>query len=231
MATTIISHIRLASVGNVTAENTHPYRFGNWAFAHNGTVEVFSKVQEAILALIPAHIRKNIKGSTDSEHVFHLLLSEMERQGMDLKDPYPDERDVVKALRKTLSLVNGLSHKAGASYNSRLNILLTNGKVLWGTRFGHPLNYLMDSELTCTCCGPRDAGFSVTIATELLTDEDHWHSFPENTVFYAHISPRHISMEELLIDVDPTFSPVTEGDLADRRKDRPKVCTTPAPQE
>lgn len=182
------------------------------------------------MALIPAHIRENIKDSTDSEHVFYLLRSEMKRQGMELNDPEPDERDAVKALRRTVSLVNGLSHKAGGSYDSRLNILLTNGRVLWGARFGHPLNYLMDSDLTCTCCGPREAGFSVTIAMERLTDEVHWHDFPENTVFYAHVSPRHISMEELLLDVNPTFSPATEGNLAHRMKDRPKVCTTPAPQ-
>src|SRR5438128_8982975 len=37
-ASTILAHIRKASIGRVALENTHPFEWGPWLFAHNGTV-------------------------------------------------------------------------------------------------------------------------------------------------------------------------------------------------
>jgi len=34
----IVSHVRLASVGNESLENTHPWLYHGWVFAHNGTI-------------------------------------------------------------------------------------------------------------------------------------------------------------------------------------------------
>src|SRR5256885_14020515 len=37
-ASTILAHLRKASVGRVALENTHPFEWGPWLFAHNGTI-------------------------------------------------------------------------------------------------------------------------------------------------------------------------------------------------
>src|SRR3982751_101469 len=37
----LLGHVRLASVGSITAENCHPFAAGTWMFAHNGTLAGF----------------------------------------------------------------------------------------------------------------------------------------------------------------------------------------------
>src|SRR4051812_8379791 len=44
----VLAHIRLASVGEVVLKNTHPFLFGRWAFAHNGTVREFQKFRREV---------------------------------------------------------------------------------------------------------------------------------------------------------------------------------------
>ena len=35
----MIGHVRAATVGNLRTENTHPFRYRQWLFAHTGTVD------------------------------------------------------------------------------------------------------------------------------------------------------------------------------------------------
>src|SRR2546426_8692684 len=35
-STTILAHVRKASIGRVALENTHPFEWGPWLFVHNG---------------------------------------------------------------------------------------------------------------------------------------------------------------------------------------------------
>jgi predicted glutamine amidotransferase len=60
---TIIGHVRLASCGNKTHLNTHPFTKKNWVFAHNGTVTAIKSLPEFRLQINP-------EGETDSEHAF-----------------------------------------------------------------------------------------------------------------------------------------------------------------
>src|SRR6266436_1350223 len=46
-ADVLIGHVRAATVGNLRTENTHPFRYRQWLFAHTGTVDGY-----ATLALI-----------------------------------------------------------------------------------------------------------------------------------------------------------------------------------
>ncbi len=41
-ARTVVAHVRRASCGPVSLENTHPFHHDRWMFAHNGTVEPVS---------------------------------------------------------------------------------------------------------------------------------------------------------------------------------------------
>src|SRR5688572_19839811 len=61
----LIGHVREATMGNLKMENTHPFRFRSWVFAHSGTVTRFPEVKEAILASTPDFLRRNIRGDTD----------------------------------------------------------------------------------------------------------------------------------------------------------------------
>ncbi len=43
-AKTVLAHVRRATVGGAALANTHPFVYGHWAFAHNGTVRAFDRV-------------------------------------------------------------------------------------------------------------------------------------------------------------------------------------------
>lgn len=73
-------HLRWATPGiAVSPENTHPFVVGDWAFGHNGAV----RPAEGLLALLtPAEIAE-LRGSTDSERLLHLLLARVQGRGLD----------------------------------------------------------------------------------------------------------------------------------------------------
>ena len=44
--TTLVAHVRQASVGGTALVNTHPFVYGRWVFVHNGTLQEFCRSQE-----------------------------------------------------------------------------------------------------------------------------------------------------------------------------------------
>ncbi|MFW6050434.1 MAG: class II glutamine amidotransferase [Myxococcota bacterium] len=135
-----IFHLRQATVGNFRAENTHPFRMRSWLFAHNGTIERFDRIRGPLVEQIPDFLRRNIRGDTDSEHFFHIILSFLHDTGQ-LDNPDGDERAVVGALRSAVTLVDRLSAEVGAP-PATLNLVLTNGRRLFALRRGAPMMYV-----------------------------------------------------------------------------------------
>ena len=74
---TFLVHLRRATVGKIDTINSHPFRYGSWMFAHNGTIFGFSQLKEKMLERIVPEYRKMIFGTTDSEHYFFFLLSNL----------------------------------------------------------------------------------------------------------------------------------------------------------
>ena len=70
----VVAHVRRATVGGTTIENTHPFSYGKWIFAHNGTVPNFLKVRDRMLPEIDSMLANDIKGTTDSEHIFSFFF-------------------------------------------------------------------------------------------------------------------------------------------------------------
>lgn len=132
-----IAHVRDADVGTRRADNNHPFRMRQWLFAHAGNIGGFAAIQERLLASMPDFLRRNIRGDTDSEHVFHVLLSFLhdagQLDGIDVAD-----QAVLAALRSTVSLVDNLASEIGAPKGD-LNLVLTNGRQLYALRRGGPM--------------------------------------------------------------------------------------------
>ena len=136
-----IIHFRTATVGDYRSENTHPFRMRQWLFAHNGTVNGFDAIREALLEPMPDFLRRNIRGTTDSEHVFHSLLSFL-HDGGQLDNPDIDSKIVLGAMRSTIALIDRLSSEVGAP-EATLDLLLTNGRQMVGVRRGSPMHYVV----------------------------------------------------------------------------------------
>ena len=150
----LLLHVREATVGSWTMENTHPFRFGQWLFAHRGTLGAFTAIQSELLARIPAFLHPSLRGETDSEHAFHLFLSRLADHGR-LEDPNVDSRFVAGVLARTLAELDSLAAQAGVSTPALGNFMVTNGRLLVATRRGLPMHYVKRVGIeACEVCAP-----------------------------------------------------------------------------
>jgi glutamine amidotransferase len=172
-ATTVLAHVRRATVGPVGLANTHPFVHDRFALVHNGTVPYFADIRGRLLdAMVPAH-RDAIRGGTDSEHLLHLILSILGQTGGSL----------VASLEAALARVIALCREIGQEPHLGLNVLLTDGVRMVGSRWRRSLHYLEEHDPT----GRKDeepvgAGRAVIIASE-PTNGASWPEVPERSVF------------------------------------------------
>lgn len=148
----LVVHARTATVGNLKDENTHPFRFRRWLFAHDGTVEGWEQVRLRLLAALPDFLRRAIQGETDSEHVFTWFLKLLRDDGR-LESLDLEAAAAGQALGRTVRQIDAWCREVGAQRQSAMNLVATNGRVLVATRRGRPLHYaLLEGIVPC----PRD---------------------------------------------------------------------------
>src|SRR3954463_7589109 len=82
----LMAHVRRATRGDLSQENTHPFCLGEYAFCHSGTLGESERLMGLADGVGPV-------GQTDSERLFHRLLREV--------DPAPDK--VVDGLRRAVN--------------------------------------------------------------------------------------------------------------------------------
>jgi glutamine amidotransferase len=143
----VLAHVRDASVGPISTENTHPFHHARWLFAHNGTVARYkrsARVREAILAEIDPDLRAALRGETDSERCFLVFLSRLRARTTLDGASVPE---VLRALGETTEVVRRIADPR-AEKPSTLNFLVSDGRVLAAARRGKPLHLATDA-------GPR----------------------------------------------------------------------------
>lgn len=76
----VLCHRRNApQAAAINRESTHPFRNGRILFCHCGTVVQFDAVRRALISHIPDNIFQHVKGTTASELVFALFLSNLQQ--------------------------------------------------------------------------------------------------------------------------------------------------------
>lgn len=180
-AHTVVAHVRRATVGGTAIENTHPFHHGSWIFAHNGTIPNFLKVRDRMMPEIDPLLQNCIEGTTDSEHVFYYLLS------LHMRHPDHDLRELVAV---GINRLRQWSAEIDQHAEVGLNIVLSDGKDLVGSRLGRTLWYLRrENVYTCDICGrPHvhhevDKAYrAIEIASEPISD-DNWEELPDGIVY------------------------------------------------
>jgi glutamine amidotransferase len=163
--------------------NCHPFQYGRWVFAHNGDIPNFSSLREQLLQRIPPRLRRFILGDTDSETVFYLLLTELERLGP-LNRPH-SVTEVVTAVQRTSQLVRQLCDQAEQA-PSLLTFIVTDGSSLVGVHGGKEL-FLSTHKHRCPerercpslsaeCEAPSQTGFvnHFILSSEPLQGSNVW---------------------------------------------------------
>jgi glutamine amidotransferase len=190
---TVLAHVRRATVGRVAVENTHPFCHGSWAFVHNGTLPRFAELRPKMLAAMTPEHRTAIHGETDSEHIFHMLLS--------LYEATP-AGSLPEILHIGLGRLVAWCREIDPAVRIGLNVLLTDGGRLAGARWGRTLHYVERAGVhDCEICGfphirhdSRQSYRAVVIASEPISDEP-WREIPERSIFAV--------LPEIALQIDP----------------------------
>ncbi len=188
----LFAHIRAASEGGISEDNTHPFRYERFLMMHNGGIPQFHKIRRKLLALLDDQTYLWIKGQTDSECIFALLMQTV--KDMMGAATRLTEDQVKQCFQKTFDVLQQLKVEAGiADEVSNFNMMVTNGRRIFGTRYSsnpdretRTLYYSAGSGFKCSngvCRMERDSEKveSVLIVSEKLTDSpDEWKVIPQN---------------------------------------------------
>ena len=174
-ATTVLAHVRRATVGRVGLVNTHPFVYGPVSLVHNGTVPYFADIRPRLLEAMTTEHRAAIQGGTDSEHLLHLILATHARIGGSL----------FASLEVALRQVIALCREIGQEPHLGLNVLLTDGMRMVGSRWRRTLHFF-EQHGAGPSLGEQVAGATdyraLIIASEPI-DDTAWPEIPERSVF------------------------------------------------
>lgn len=147
----LIMHTRGDKGAPAKPENIHPFRFKEWLFAHNGEVAGFSEIKERLLEAVPSFIRRNIKGGTDSEVLFHLFLSFLYDAGC-LNRPAVQTSEIGDAVVRTFATVDEFAHLRDIP-PSAASVIVSDGYSLVAGSRGILVDFaVIDEILYCERC-------------------------------------------------------------------------------
>ena len=156
-ADALIGRVGLDDDGRTTAENADPFRFRWWLFGLVGETAGFHQVRERLLQSVPDFLRRNIRGRSPSEHIFHLFLAFLHDGGL-LETLSPQPEAVRRALHESVTFVDNLLAAAG-SPATRLALVATNGRCLVAESHGHPIQFLaVEGIADCAVCRGKSHG-------------------------------------------------------------------------
>jgi predicted glutamine amidotransferase len=118
-----MAHVRATTGTPVQQTNCHPYRYDNWLWLHNGAIREFDRVKRDLLFAVDPMFFTNIKGTTDSELMFHLALT----FGL-LDDP-------VTAVEKMIGFVEEVGRAHGVQYPIQMTVGAADGTSLYAFRY------------------------------------------------------------------------------------------------
>lgn len=218
----LLAHLRGVSYHEkqvVSNQNVHPFVFpgSNVALAHNGALSSFNTMRYDLLEYISPEYKKDINGTTDSEWIYSIFLSQ-------LSTPYGsyDTEEIIKAITETLKILQRVRYKKNIKINSPVNLFITNGEFIAATRFVLDYGWQSAEALPSAHSGVYHSlwytygesyGFydneykmkggniksSIIIASEPLTeDTTTWLEVPEYTLVVA----RHVQGEIKIVSQD-----------------------------
>jgi glutamine amidotransferase len=164
-----IAYVRSATPGQgVDISNCQPFQSGNLLFSHNGYIKQFrEKLYRPMRHEMSDRVYASIHGSTDSEHIWGLLLTAL------ADHPHIS---LEKALEAALEKLMALAYEYDAP--TAANVLVSDGQKLVGCRLAShhrapSLYWLRDD--------PKFPG-AVLVASEPLFD-GNWVSCEESSLF------------------------------------------------
>jgi glutamine amidotransferase len=117
------SHIRASTGTAIQETNTHPFRYGNWLWMHNGLIREFPTVKRELVLAVDPSLFPAIEGTTDSECMFFLALT------------FGLEDDPVAAVERMVGLVEETGREHGVEHPIQMTIATSDGRSIWAFRY------------------------------------------------------------------------------------------------
>lgn len=221
MAECMIAHIRGIeySEQNVVAnQNVHPFHFSNTdiAFAHNGSLAGFEDIRFDIHAHTKNAYRSKVQGTTDSESIYALFLSELDN----FRKKTVSIENIFSALIETLKILNKIRKKHHIDISSPLNFFISNGEFIVASRFVFDYGHYPSADYCSPHMGYHSMWYtygekyeavdgqyqmkinrkiqSIIIASEPLTeDSTTWIEVPEYSFIGAEIKNKQVITRSL----------------------------------
>jgi predicted glutamine amidotransferase len=117
------AHIRASTGTAIQETNTHPFRYGNWLWMHNGLIREFPRMRRELVMAIDDSLFDSIEGTTDSETMFYLALS------------FGLESDPVAAVEQMVGFVEKTGQRHGVEQPIQMTIATTGGDSVYAFRY------------------------------------------------------------------------------------------------
>jgi glutamine amidotransferase len=223
--TCLIAHVRGVTYSGepvVAATNLHPFHFADArvVLAHNGHLRQFARMRYALLEHVRPELAQHIEGTTDSEWIYALILSQ-------LADPFgvPETRELADATATALRILRSVRAQHGIDTSSPVNLCISTGRALVATRVSldygwyPPEDEMLETDLPFVSLWysiggeyiERDGEWAMTsgepprsviIASEPLTvDSSTWLEVPEYSMLTAELTPAGVEFETRDLDV------------------------------
>jgi predicted glutamine amidotransferase len=182
----ILAHVRAATQSSgVNEANCHPFRYKRYLFMHNGDIGNFRAVRRPLLESVCDEAFGNVYGSTDSEHLFAVVIDELLKGG-----PGGDPGDgLARALDRALCRIVDVVARHGGGEPCYLNCALSDGDHAVVSRFTNDAEWPAESlycfqgdlypraEIDETADPIAEQG-AVIVSSERLTQEPGWAPIP-----------------------------------------------------
>ncbi|TCO53436.1 ergothioneine biosynthesis protein EgtC [Actinocrispum wychmicini] len=159
-ATGVLAAVRSATVGMPVVETASaPFTDGRWLFSHNGVVRGWPESVESLAARLPVTDLMTLDAPTDAALLWALVRARLR-----------DGQDPAKAVASVVLDVDAVAPE------SRLNLMLTDGRSLVATAWTHSLSTLLTED-------------SVVVASEPYDTDPRWTPVPDRHIVTAGVTP------------------------------------------
>ncbi len=185
----IFAHVRAATKhGGQSEANCHPFRSGRYAFMHNGDVGDFPVLRRPLLNSVGDRAFASVQGNTDSEHLFALVIDELE------KTSATGIEKLAAALQGAVARVVDLGRRHGNGAFSYLNLALTDGECAVACRYTTEPDYDGESlfvhtgrlyvchDGACRMLAPAHGHGCVLVSSEPLSEDYGWQPLSRNSM-------------------------------------------------
>lgn len=117
------SHVRAAAGPPTQQTNCHPFRYQNWLFMHNGVLGDFAKMKRELVFAVDPSLYPHIRGTTDSEVIFHLALT------LGIRD------DPIAGMTKTVRMIESVGREHAIRFPMQGTMALCDGATIWAFRY------------------------------------------------------------------------------------------------